>query len=143
VGKRAPVTQKMPPSLSQIAHHLKSLNKVGVNMQAIEFKNESLDSLIKVPERYKDYFGKPVTVILLEQNLLQHQITSPIIPDGTMGVLMSAVAKWYELGLISQGKGAEIMGISREEFMLALSRLQVSPFQYTAKELEEELQNAS
>jgi hypothetical protein len=111
-------------------------------MQAIEFKHESLASLIKVPERYKDSFGKPVTVILLEQDLLQHQITSPTLPDGTMGLLMAAVAKWYELGLISQGKGAEIMGLSREDFMLALSHLQVSPFQYTPKELEEELQNA-
>ncbi|HEC85379.1 MAG TPA: UPF0175 family protein [Thioploca sp.] len=108
-------------------------------MQAIEFKYKLLNRLIKVPERYKDWFGKPVTVILLEQDLLSHQITKPTIPTGTIGVLLAAVAKWYELGIISQGKGAEIMGLSREEFMLALSRLQVSPFQYTVEDLEEEL----
>jgi predicted HTH domain antitoxin len=54
-------------------------------------------------------------------------------------LLLAGVAKWYELGLISQGKGAELTGLSREEFMLALSRLQVSPFQYTEADLAEEL----
>ncbi|MCP4701204.1 MAG: UPF0175 family protein [Gammaproteobacteria bacterium] len=56
-------------------------------------------------------------------------------------VLLSAAAKWYELGLISQGTGAEISGLSREAFMLALSRMRISPFQYTAEELEEELRD--
>jgi predicted HTH domain antitoxin len=46
-----------------------------------------------------------------------------------------AVAKWYELGRLSQGKVAEIIGLSREEFLLALSRLHISPFQYTADDL--------
>lgn len=42
---------------------------------------------------------------------------------------LAAAAKWYELGLISQERGAEIAGLSRLEFMLGLSRLGVSPFQ--------------
>jgi len=52
---------------------------------------------------------------------------------------IAAAAKWYELGELSQGKAAEIAGLSRAEFINALSRFRVSPFQYTAEELAEEL----
>lgn len=52
---------------------------------------------------------------------------------------IAAAVKWYELGELSQGKAAEIAGLSRAEFIDALSRLKVSPFQYTASELSEEL----
>ncbi len=43
---------------------------------------------------------------------------------------LAAAAKWYEMRLISQGKAAEIAGISRAEFITALGRFGVSPFQY-------------
>ena len=52
---------------------------------------------------------------------------------------LAAAVKWYEIGKISQGKAAEIAGLSRAAFIDALSRFQVSPFQYSAKELGEEL----
>ena len=42
---------------------------------------------------------------------------------------LAAAAKWYELGLVSQERGAEIAGLTRMQFMLALGRLSVSPFQ--------------
>jgi hypothetical protein len=42
---------------------------------------------------------------------------------------LAAAAKWYELGWVSQERGAEIAGLTRVEFMLALGRLGVSPFQ--------------
>jgi len=48
---------------------------------------------------------------------------------------LAAAVKWYEIGVVSQGKGAEIAGISRAEFIAALSRFSVSPFQETAKEV--------
>ncbi len=63
------------------------------------------------------------------------------LPDGAVAALhkdpremeselrMAAAAKWYELGLVSQERGAEIAGRSRLEFMHGLSRLGVSPFQ--------------
>ena len=54
-------------------------------------------------------------------------------------VLIAAVVKWYEIGMISQSKAAEIAGISRQAFLEALNRFEVSPFQVTAEELEEEL----
>jgi predicted HTH domain antitoxin len=52
---------------------------------------------------------------------------------------IAAAVKWYELGQLSQGKAAEVAGISREEFVSALARFKVSPLQYTAEELNEEL----
>ncbi len=55
---------------------------------------------------------------------------------------LAAAAKWYELGLVSQEKAAEIAGLSRTDFIFSLSRFKVSPFQYTADEIEEELRNA-
>jgi predicted HTH domain antitoxin len=53
-----------------------------------------------------------------------------------------AAVKWYELGEVSQGKAAEIAGLTRSDFINALSRFKVSPFQYTAQELAEELADA-
>jgi predicted HTH domain antitoxin len=48
---------------------------------------------------------------------------------------LAAAAKWYELKLVSQGRAAEIAGISRAELIDALGRFGVSPFQYDADEL--------
>ena len=55
---------------------------------------------------------------------------------------IAAAVKWYELGEVSQGKAAEIAGLTRVEFINALSRFKVSPFQYTAEELTRELSDA-
>lgn len=52
---------------------------------------------------------------------------------------LAAAAKWYEIGLVSQSKAAELAGVSRERFLDALSRFHVSPFQESPKELSEEL----
>lgn len=54
---------------------------------------------------------------------------------------IAAAIKWYELGNISQGKAAEIAGLSRAEFIAALTRYQVDFMQYTAEELAEEMKN--
>jgi predicted HTH domain antitoxin len=51
---------------------------------------------------------------------------------------LAAAVKWYETGMISQSKGAEIAGVSRREFIDALNFFKVSPFQETAEDLEEE-----
>ncbi|RME41700.1 MAG: UPF0175 family protein [Caldilineae bacterium] len=54
----------------------------------------------------------------------------------------AASVKWYEAGMISQDKAAEIAGLSRYEFLKLLARYKVSAIQYTADVLEEELHNA-
>ncbi len=55
---------------------------------------------------------------------------------------VAAAVKWYELGRVSQGRAAEIAGLTRANFIDALSRYRVSPFQYTAEELAEDLRDA-
>jgi len=112
-------------------------------MQAIEFISESHDRMIPIPEYYKDWFKKPVKVILLHVDSSPHNLnlTQKSPPQLTQEMRVAAAAKLYELGRISQEKAAEIAGLNREEFMMTLSRLQVSPFQYTAQELEEELRD--
>ena len=48
---------------------------------------------------------------------------------------LAAAVKWYEMGLLSQDKAAEVAGVSRTTFMDALIRFKVSPFQYQAEEV--------
>jgi len=51
---------------------------------------------------------------------------------------LAAAVKWYELRRVSQERAAKIAGLSRAEFLAALSQLGVSPFQYIAEEVLEE-----
>jgi len=51
---------------------------------------------------------------------------------------LAAAVKWYELKLLSQERAAGVAGVSRAEFLDALGRFGVSPFQYGADELLEE-----
>ena len=48
---------------------------------------------------------------------------------------VTAAVKWYEMGRVSQEKAAEIAGMTREDFLMELSRFGVSPFQYCAEEI--------
>ena len=54
---------------------------------------------------------------------------------------IAAAVKWYETEQVSQGKAAEIAGLTRSGFIQALSRYQVSPFQSTEADLIRELSN--
>ena len=51
---------------------------------------------------------------------------------------LAAAVKWYELKMLSQERAAQVAGLSRAEFLGALGRFGVSPFQYTAEEIIEE-----
>jgi len=64
-------------------------------------------------------------------------------PSEFVGELrLAAAVKWYELGMIFQGKAAELAGVSRQKFLVALHRFKVSPFQVTPEELAREAADA-
>lgn len=54
---------------------------------------------------------------------------------------LAAAVKWYERGMVSQGRAAEIAGISRSEFIEALGRFGITPFQVDSEELIAEVSN--
>lgn len=47
-----------------------------------------------------------------------------------------AAVKLYELGRLSSGRAAELAGMSRVEFLLALGRYKVFPFESELSDLE-------
>jgi predicted HTH domain antitoxin len=55
---------------------------------------------------------------------------------------LAAAIEWYREGRVSQGKGAEIAGLSRSAFLDALSQARVPACQVTAEELDEEVARA-
>jgi len=57
-------------------------------------------------------------------------------------VRLAAAIEWYREGRVSQGKGAEIAGLSRIEFLDALYRAKVPACQVTVDELMEEVDRA-
>lgn len=50
------------------------------------------------------------------------------------------MCKWYELGVISQSKAAELLGVSRVRLIELLAAYRVSPIQATPEELRAELE---
>ncbi|WP_295590597.1 UPF0175 family protein [uncultured Lamprocystis sp.] len=56
---------------------------------------------------------------------------------------IAAAVKWYEMQRVSQGRAAEIAGLSRGEFIDALGRYGLSPFQQTADELVQDAEEAN
>jgi predicted HTH domain antitoxin len=48
---------------------------------------------------------------------------------------LAAAVKWYEMGMISQERAAQLSGMSRAAFIAALSNFGVSPFQETSEEI--------
>lgn len=63
-------------------------------------------------------------------------------PDDYLAEMQRAAAvKWYELRKISQGKGAELCGVSRAVFLRILSDYRVSILQDDEKSLAAELVN--
>lgn len=54
-------------------------------------------------------------------------------------VRIAAVVEWYAEGLVSQGKAAELAGLSRVELLDELAKRRVPVIQMTVEELKAEL----
>ena len=62
-------------------------------------------------------------------------------PEGFVAEMrIAAACHWYSQGRVSQGKAAEIAGLSRAEFLQELFQRKVPAVQTTIEELREELQ---
>ncbi len=55
---------------------------------------------------------------------------------------MSLASKLYERGKLTLGQAAELAGYSKETFMKKLSEYNVSLINYSADELEKDIENA-
>jgi predicted HTH domain antitoxin len=76
------------------------------------------------------------------------------MPDDVFGTLrkspqefsqemrIAAACHWYSQGVVSQGKGAEIAGLSRAEFISELARRRIAVGQYSLDEVLEEVGRA-
>ena len=54
---------------------------------------------------------------------------------------MMLAAKMFEMGKLSSGQAAEMVGISKRAFLELLGKFNVSIFGYTSDDLKEDLQN--
>ena len=52
---------------------------------------------------------------------------------------VAAAVQWYAQGIVSQGKAAELAGLTRSEFLEELYRRRVPACQVTAEELTDEI----
>jgi predicted HTH domain antitoxin len=48
-------------------------------------------------------------------------------------------AKWFEMGRLSGARAAQLAGLSRAEFVIAVSRLGISPIQVDPEDIDREL----
>jgi predicted HTH domain antitoxin len=53
----------------------------------------------------------------------------------TRELRIAAAVKWYEREIVSQERAAEIAGVSRAEFVEALGRYGITPFQDSLEDL--------
>jgi predicted HTH domain antitoxin len=76
---------------------------------------------------------RPVVINIPEKVLLAEKTDAETFAN-ELRVL--AAVKLYELGRLSSGRAAELAGMSRVEFLLALGRYKVFPFEAELRELE-------
>jgi predicted HTH domain antitoxin len=82
---------------------------------------------------------KTITIEIPDNLTLAVGVSEEEIPRA---LRLAAAIQWYSQGLISQGKGAELAGLTRAGFLDALFQANVPASQVTPEELAEELRIA-
>lgn len=79
----------------------------------------------------------PTIEVMLPEDVFSALRKSP--REVAHDVQIAAAVEWYAEGLVSQGKAAELAGLSRVEFLDELSKRRVPVIQMTVEELKAEL----
>lgn len=79
----------------------------------------------------------PTIEVMLPEDVFSALRKSP--REVAHDVQIAAVVEWYAEGLVSQGKAAELAGLSRVEFLDELAKRKVPVIQMTVEELKAEL----
>jgi predicted HTH domain antitoxin len=87
----------------------------------------------------RDYKMKAISIDIPESAVFP---VSASDEEFARGLRLAAAIFWYDKGLISQGKGAEIAGLTRVEFIDALGQANVSAIQTSVEELKAEKEQA-
>jgi len=80
-----------------------------------------------------------VSTITIE--LPDEVVPSATTPEFVRDLRLAAAIHWYSRGLISQGNGAQIAGMDRRSFILALGRAGVDAIQVSPQELKAEVES--
>lgn len=79
----------------------------------------------------------PTVEVMLPEDVFLALRKSP--GEVARDVRTAAAVEWYAEGLVSQGKAAELAGLSRPEFLAELAKRKVPVIQMTVEELKAEL----
>lgn len=79
----------------------------------------------------------PIVEVMLPEDVFLALRKSP--GEVAHDVRTAAAVEWYAEGLVSQGKAAELAGLSRPEFLDELAKRKVPVIQMTVEELKAEL----
>ena len=80
----------------------------------------------------------PIIEVTVPEEVLTALRKSP--REVARDVRIAAATQWYAEGLVSQGKAAELAGLSRPEFLDELARRKVPVIQMAVDELTAELE---
>src|SRR4051794_10679098 len=82
---------------------------------------------------------KTITIELPEDLFPSSTLDSP--EEAAREFRLAAAIEWYREGRVSQGRGAEIAGLGRWDFIQALGRAKVEACQVTPEELAGEVES--
>jgi predicted HTH domain antitoxin len=94
----------------------------------------------RVSPREESIMGTKTLTIPYPEELLGEVGATPEAFEQELRFLVAA--KLYELGRLSSGRAAELVGIPRVAFLHELGRYRISVFNYSQAELEREIQEA-
>ena len=82
----------------------------------------------------------PVLTVVFPDDVLKSIHRTP--EEFAADVRLAAAVEWYRQGIVSQGRGAEIAGLCRADFIQALSARSIDVIQFDPSELDDDMRSA-